>query len=73
MVLGEGLHTELGCANHNLLKLNKSESKLTLFPLEKSSSSDSLISVAGNSVLAILASDYMGILFASPLPYQNSV
>ena len=34
---------------------------------------DSLISVAGNSILMMLAFDYMGITVASSLPFQHSV
>lgn len=70
---GEGLDTALGrtitttssSANPKPNSPSSSENEL-FFP-------DSLISVAGESILLTRAFDYVDIIFASSLPFQHSV
>lgn len=57
--------------HHNHFKLSRPNSPS--FSANELFFLDSLISVAGNSILMMLAFDYMGITVASSLPFQHSV
>lgn len=63
--LGHTITTTSSAANPKPNSPSFSENELFLL--------DSLISVARNSILMILAFDYLGIIFASSLPFQHSV